>query len=172
MSAADDSALSAQPQYTRPAPLTSPRSLRQLSLFLAGSSFFLLSTLITRRSLTRRYKASIPSYFTPSNRPPAQPVDGAVEAFEALSVASANVASLAVMGVGGVLWAADISGMEELRRKVRGGLGVDGSGRGEGDVEEEFEEWLATVLQRKEDKELRADGRRKGRPRTEDGRER
>ena len=58
-----------------------------------------------------------------------------------------------MMMTGGMLWAFDISSMEDMRRKVRGGLGVDGSGRGESDVEEEFEEWLATVLERKKEKE-------------------
>lgn len=79
---------------------------------------------------------------------------------EALSLATANLAGFAMMMVGGVGWAADISGVEELRRKVRGGLGVDGSGRSERDVEEEFEEWVAGVLERKERKE---EGRRRGR---------
>ena len=58
-----------------------------------------------------------------------------------------------MMITGGLLWAFDISGLEELRRKLRGGLGVDGSGPGELDVEEEFEAWLATVLERKKEKE-------------------
>ena len=56
---------------------------------------------------------------------------------------------------GGLLWAFDISGLEDMRRKVRGGLGVDGSGRSESEAEEEFEEWIAGVLKRKEDKERR-----------------
>lgn len=64
-----------------------------------------------------------------------------------------------MMMVGGVGWAADISGIEELRRKVRGGLGVDGSGRSEKDVEEDFEEWVAGVLERKERKEEKGWGR-------------
>lgn len=51
------------------------------------------------------------------------------------------------------MWAFDISSIDDLRRKVRGGLGVDGSGRGEQDVEEEFEEWVVTVLDRKKRKE-------------------
>ena len=58
-----------------------------------------------------------------------------------------------MMMTGGALWAADVSSLEDLRRKVRGGLGVDGTGRGEVEVEREFEEWLAGVLARKEDKE-------------------
>lgn len=58
-----------------------------------------------------------------------------------------------MMMTGGMLWAFDISSMEDLQKKVRGGLGADGSGRGEAELEKEFEEWLATVLARKEDKE-------------------
>lgn len=54
-----------------------------------------------------------------------------------------------------MLWAFDISSMDDMRRKIRGGLGIDGSGRSEKDAEEEMEEWLATVLARKEEKERR-----------------
>ena len=57
------------------------------------------------------------------------------------------------MIVGGLRWALDVSNIEELQRKVRGGMGVDGTGRNEQDVEEEFEEWLASVLERKAKKE-------------------
>ncbi|KAI9841640.1 MAG: hypothetical protein M1837_000487 [Sclerophora amabilis] len=139
--------------------LTSPRSRKQLGLFFAGAGFFTLSTLITRRSLVRRYKASIPSFYQPSTRPNAN-VDGAMEAFQALNIATINVASAAMMVTGGALWAMDISSMDDLRRKVRGGLGVDGTGRSEQDAEEEFEEWLATVLARKDDKERKIDDRK------------
>ena len=96
---------------------------------------------------------------------------------EALSLATVNLAGFAMMMVGGIGWAADISGVEELRRKVRGGRGVDGSGRSERDVEEEFEEWVAGVLDRKERKEAgrrgRVDGRGEGEVvRNERGKER
>ena len=60
-----------------------------------------------------------------------------------------------MMVIGGMGWALDISGLEDMRRLVRGGLGVDGSGRAESEVEEEWEEWLAGVLKRKEEKEKR-----------------
>lgn len=57
--------------------------------------------------------------------------------------------------VGACLWAWDISSLEDLRGKVRGRLGVEaGEGR-EREAEEEFEEWLAGVLERKERKEKR-----------------
>lgn len=133
--------------------LTSSRSRKQLGLFLAGATFFTISTLITRRALARKFIQTTPSFYQPSNRPPTQPVNGAIEAFEALNLATINVVSFGMMGVGGALWAFDISSMEDMRRKVRGGLGVDGSGKSEMDAEEEIEEWLATVLARKERKE-------------------
>ena len=58
-----------------------------------------------------------------------------------------------MMSTGGLLWYFDINSMEDARRKVRGGLGVDGSGRDENQAEEEFEEWMASVLSRKDAKE-------------------
>lgn len=76
-----------------------------------------------------------------------------MEAFEALNVATINVASVAMMVTGGLLWAFDISSLEDARVKIRGGLGVDGSGRSEAEADEEFEEWLATTLARKESKQ-------------------
>ena len=79
-----------------------------------------------------------------------------MEALEALNIATANVLSFAMMATGGTLWYMDINSMEEARRHIRGGMGVDGTGRSEKDAEEEFEEWMATVLQRKEAKEARA----------------
>lgn len=83
-------------------------------------------------------------------------------ALEALSLATINVVSWGMVGVGGGLWRWDVRSLEEMRRKVRGGLGVDGKGRSEQEVEEEMEEWLAGVLARKEEKERvrgRGDGR-------------
>ena len=135
--------------------LTSPRSLRQFSLFLAGATFFTLSSLITRRSLARRQRSVFPSFYHPSNRPPQTPINGAFEAFEALNLATINVTRFMMMVVGGMGWALDISGLDDMRRWVRGGLGVDGSGRDESEVEEEWEEWLAGVLERKKEKEKR-----------------
>lgn len=87
-------------------------------------------------------------------------MNGAVEAFEALNLATVNVMSFAMMFGGGLLWALDISSLDDLRRKVRGGRGVDGSGSGrsEREAEEEMEEWLATVLARKEEKVRRRRG--------------
>ena len=57
-----------------------------------------------------------------------------------------------VMMTGGALWAFDISTTDDLRRKIRGGLGIDGTGRTERQAEEDFEEWLAETLARTDEK--------------------
>ncbi|TVY81412.1 hypothetical protein LSUE1_G002397 [Lachnellula suecica] len=131
----------------------SQRSRRQLGLFFAGASFFAISTAITRRSLVRKYKQSIPKFYQPSNRPGFQ-VNGAMEAFEALNIATINVLSIGMMASGGLLWAFDISSLDDMRRKVRTNMGVDAS-RDDKEAEEEIEEWFATVLSRKEFKHLK-----------------
>ncbi|MCJ1356698.1 MAG: hypothetical protein MMC33_006693 [Icmadophila ericetorum] len=138
-----------------------PRSRRQLTLFLAGSTFTTLSILLTRRSLVKRRLAIYPTFYHPSNAPPTRQINSGLEAFEALGLATLNVASVTMMMVGGGLWAADISSMEEMRKKVRGAIGVEG--QNEEKAEEEFEEWLAMVLERKEKKERR--GKKKGKRR-------
>ena len=127
----------------------SARSRRQLALFLAGASFLALSTAITRRSLARRYKFVMPAFYHPNNRSLA-PISGVNEALEALNIATINILSLSLMTTGGMLWAFDISSLEEFRTKVRGGMGVTGASQ---DADEEIEEWVASVLARKDEKE-------------------
>ena len=56
---------------------------------------------------------------------------------------------------GGLLWAFDVSSIEDMRRKVKGGLGVDGGGTDGRDEEEALEELVASILARKEGKEKR-----------------
>lgn len=87
-----------------------------------------------------------------------------MEAVEALNIATVNVLSVALMATGGTLWYLDINTLDEGRRFLRGGLGVDGSGKSEREAEEEFEEWMASTLARKEEKEMaRRGGGGKGR---------
>lgn len=95
-----------------------------------------------------------------------------MEAVEALNIASINVLSAAMMSTGGLLWYFDINSMDDARRKLRGGLGVDGSGRDEKQAEEEFEEWMATVLSRKDAKENKKMGGAEEKRVNERGRER
>jgi len=129
----------------------SQRSQRQLGLFFAGAGFFAISSLITRRSIVRRYKMTLPKFYQPSNRPNIG-VNGAMEAFDALNIATINVFSLGMMLGGGLLYAFDIASVDDMRRSVRKTIGVDGV-RTDQDVEEEIEEWFATVLDRKDLKE-------------------
>jgi hypothetical protein len=77
-----------------------------------------------------------------------------MEAFEALNIATINVVSLGIMATGGLLWAFDISSLDDMRRKVRTNWGT-GASRDDSEVEEELEEWFATVLSRKEFKHLK-----------------
>jgi hypothetical protein len=131
----------------------SSRSRRQFTIFAAGCTFTLLSAMVTRRRLALKHKATVPSFHHPSNARPAKPVNGAFEALEALNLATLNVFSGAIMVTGGVMWAADISDLKELQGVVRGGLGVDGTGKTEKEAEEDIEEWVASTLARKDRKE-------------------
>ena len=54
----------------------------------------------------------------------------------------------------------DIESMADLRRKVRRGIGVED--RDDQEADEEMEEWLATVISRKETKEKKRDEAKKG----------
>jgi hypothetical protein len=79
-----------------------------------------------------------------------------MEAFEALNIATVNVFSAGMMVTGGLLWAFDISSLNDMRSKVRTNLGVDPI-RTDQDAEDEIEEWFASVLARKEFKALRGE---------------
>ncbi|MCJ1286030.1 hypothetical protein MMC26_005372 [Xylographa opegraphella] len=135
-----------------------------------GSAFFALSILVTRRSIARRRLAIFPAFYHPSNQPPKLTINGPLEAVEALGLATVNVLSFAIMTVGGTLWAFDIGGMEELRRKVRGGFGSDGRGvtTREGEVDGELERlWAGVVDRRRERRDGKAGGEGKGGEREE-----
>jgi hypothetical protein len=84
-----------------------------------------------------------------------------MEAFDALNIATINVFSLGMMLSGGLLYAFDIASVDDMRRNVRKNLGVNGI-RTDQDVEEEIEEWFATVLDRKDLKEKLREERAKG----------
>lgn len=79
-----------------------------------------------------------------------------MEAFEALNLATLNVFSVGMMAAGGALWAFDISSLEDMRKMVRTNMGMDEVPRDQ-ESEEEIEEWVASILSRKEFKALRGD---------------
>lgn len=146
---------------TRPdtrTPIFAPRSLKQLTLFFAGAGFLGLSTFITRRSVGRKYLATLPRFYQPSNRPSNKiSSDSSFIALEALNLATLNVIGFAIMATGGLSWAFDVSDIEELRAMARANLGTAGGGRTDEEAEREVEEWVAKVLLRKEQNEKAQD---------------
>ncbi|KAI1185328.1 hypothetical protein F5B17DRAFT_40028 [Nemania serpens] len=143
--------LSAPLPHARPS-ILSQRSLKQLGLFFAGAGFLTLATLITRRSVARKHRVTMPKFYIQSNRPVNKvDSDGPLIALEALNLATLNVLGFAVMMTGGVSWAFDISSIDDLRRMARKQIGPSG-GRTDEEVEREIEEWVAKVLLRKDKK--------------------
>lgn len=129
-----------------PRSFSSPRAQKQFAVFLAGAGFLAFSTLITRRALVRKYHQTKPAgQFSPSNN--VAEVNGGVEAAEALSLATINVASVALFLTGGAAWALDISTLEDLRRTLRSKLDVPGAGhRSDAEAEDDIEEWIALAM--------------------------
>ena len=145
--------IQSSPEHSNSTPITSPRSVKQLRLFLAGCTFFTLSALITRRALVRKNISTFPRFYHPSNQPPSITINGRLDAYEALGIATINVISFAVMMTGGTLWAFDISSMDELRQKVsRKRLELDEIGGTAKDdaAEEEWKEFLGKALGKRE----------------------
>ena len=118
-------------------------------------TFFALSLLTTRRALRKRHLSTIPSYYTSSvyHKPE---VNGALDAFEALSLATLNVLSFGMMGSGAVLYKLDVNSLGDARDLVRKvnferGVGV-GSGEDGGnamedkEAEEAVEKWVIETL--------------------------
>jgi hypothetical protein len=125
------------------------RTRRQIGLFVMGATFFTLSSMITRRAILKKRALIKPAYYHFSNAPPKQPVNGGLEALEALQIATINVGSIAMMWTGGLLWAFDIASLEEMRKRLRESWG-DESG-----AEEEWEDWLASIVEKRKEKERR-----------------
>lgn len=105
-------------------PITSPRSLSQMSIFFLGASLFMVSASVTSRAVYRRQIRAIPRFFVP-NTNPHEYFSPWLDAVQALGIATMNVTSVGVMVVGGTLWAFDISTMTEMRAILRGRLGYE-----------------------------------------------
>ncbi|KAH8152909.1 uncharacterized protein LAJ45_03135 [Morchella importuna] len=129
------------------------RQLKQLTFLLSGSTFLALSILTTRRTLAKRRLALIPPFYHPNNRPPLVPPNGALDAFQALNLATLNTMAFAIFLVGGSMVALDVCSVDELRERARKSVVGEEELAKEREAEEEFEEWLASVLARKERKE-------------------
>ncbi|KAK0942780.1 hypothetical protein LTR29_005689 [Friedmanniomyces endolithicus] len=123
------------------------RQRRQDVLLYGGLLFTFLSLLITRRSLQRK-KIPFPETFQTSNAPPPK-TEGALDAAEALGLATLNTCSIAMLAAGvGMKWF-DIADVEDLRDVVRKGVGFDVYG-GDSQADREVEGWIADVLSRKD----------------------
>nr|OQO29914.1 hypothetical protein B0A51_03510 [Rachicladosporium sp. CCFEE 5018] len=132
---------------SRASPAT--RATRQNALFLTGLAGLSLAALLTRRSL-RAKRLPTPSTFTPSNAP-LPPVEAGLDAFEALSLATLSTVSVFATGFGAAAMWFDIADAEDLRERVRWGVGFDvyGGEGGDGKVDREIEEWARGVMEKR-----------------------
>ena len=123
------------------------RQRRQNALFFGGLTFTLLSAVITRRALIHK-RPPYPKQFTPSNEPPPK-FEGSLDAAHALALATLNTLSVFMLGIGAGAMFFDIADLEDLREKVRHGVGFDVYG-GETEADKELEQWVADVLSKKD----------------------
>lgn len=122
------------------------RRRRQNALFFGGLGFTILSAIVTRRA-TARKRPPYPKQFTPSNDPPPK-FEGSLDAAHALALATFNTFSVFMVGLGAGAMYFDIATLEDLREKVRAGVGFDVYG-GETEADKELEQWVADVLSKK-----------------------
>ncbi|KAK3310745.1 uncharacterized protein B0T15DRAFT_47930 [Chaetomium strumarium] len=137
-------------QPEEPNDFFSRRSCRQFGLFFSGAVFLYSSVMITRRAIRRHRVASRMQFYQPNqfngrthhDAPQRSPL----LAFEALNLATLNTMAFAVMMVGGVCWAFDISTLEDLRRKTRASIEATPGGTLDEMAEKEVVEWVAKTL--------------------------
>lgn len=146
-----------------------PRSLKQLGLFFAGTGFLFWSTAITRRAVARKQLAAAPKFYHPSTyqKPTAvatrdggrtttvtdPDADGGMIAVQALGLATLNVFSFAIMMTGGLAWGFDISSVDDLRDRARKHImGEAARRKTDEESEKELEEWMESMLLRLKNK--------------------
>lgn len=127
---------------------TTPRDTTNLKLFFGGAAFFAFSVMITRRANRRKLIACIPPYYSSSVY--FQPkVNGAVEAFEALNLATINVLSFGMMSTGGAMYALNINTLDDARQVMKaameGGASEERSKTDE-ELEKDVTEWVNNVM--------------------------
>ena len=114
-------------------PISSPRSLRQLSVYLLGSACLLASTALTRKAVWRRQLRAKPAFYAANTNPHEffSPMSDALQAF---NLATLNCFSVGVMLLGGTMWTLDIANLREARGILRGRLRYDEIYRTEDEV--------------------------------------
>lgn len=121
----------------------SARARRQDGLFFGGVAFTLLSLFITRRALAKKNLAMA------QNPDASLKVDGPLEAVQALGLATLNVFTFAMAGLGAAMKYFDFADVEDLREGYRRALGYDVHS-GESAADKEIEGWIADVLSRRD----------------------
>ncbi|CEJ57097.1 hypothetical protein PMG11_05804 [Penicillium brasilianum] len=152
---ASSSTLSQQPHSQPPQIVqqsTTP-DRTNLKLFCGGVAFFALSVYITRRANIRKRLACIPPYYSSSIYYQPQ-FNGAMEAFEALNLATINVISFSMMATGGVMCALNVNNLEDMRKIMRGSLEGVAAGKSDEELEKDVAEWVSSVLGDRFDKQL------------------
>ena len=131
------------------------RQRRQQGVLYGGLIFTGLSLWVTRRSLARKHAQLRAAQLALKSAPPGtafpagSKVDGGLEAAEALGLATLNVSAVAMATLGaGMTWF-DIAEVEDMRDRVRKGVGFDVYG-GDSAADKELEAWVADVLSRKD----------------------
>jgi hypothetical protein len=126
------------------------RVRRQNALLYGGLAFTFLSLFITRRSLVRKKLQTPPPLAPGQTAPTTTKADGSLEAVEALGLATLNVFSFAMAGIGAAATYFNVADIEDLRQGVRRGMGYDVYGGDEDDADREIETWIAETLARKD----------------------
>jgi hypothetical protein len=123
-------------------PITSRRSLRQLSIFFLGGACLLASTAITRKAVWRRQLRVKPKFYEP-NTNPHEYFSPFQDAIQALNLATMNCTSVGIMAVGGAMWTFDIANMKEAQASLRKRLNYDSIYKSEEDIPRSFSELIA-----------------------------
>lgn len=137
------------------------KARRQNALLLGGAAFSLLSIVVGRRAVRKKNLAAYPHFvkgtgsaqkidvptFAQSNVAPK--ADGGLDAAEALFLATLGTFSVFMFGMGVGMKYFDIGDLEDLRDRVREGVGYDVYA-GDTEADKEIEQWMAEVLARKD----------------------
>ncbi|KAK3674388.1 hypothetical protein LTR78_005857 [Recurvomyces mirabilis] len=139
------------------------RQRRQDATFYGGILFTLLSLLVTRRALRRKLLTAHPPTLPhgvptaagvagPPNPVPKALDSGPLDAIEALGLATLNVFSVAMFGLGCVMKGFNVADLEDLRDGVRKGVGFDVyGGQVESEADKEMEGWAKEWLESRKD---------------------
>ncbi|KAK5124330.1 hypothetical protein LTR08_005951 [Meristemomyces frigidus] len=131
------------------------RQRRQQAMLYGGLAFTGLSLWVTRRTLARKHAQFHAAQLALKTSAPGTPfpagsrIDGGFEAAEALGLATLNVAAIAMASLGAAMTWFDVADIEDMRERVRKGVGFDVYG-GDSAADRELEAWVADVLARKD----------------------